>query len=62
MEYCTEIKDALMKKALGYDYEEKIMVANKDGSNGRVKIMKKHIPPDPKAAEVIMKMIMNGYW
>lgn len=55
------LKEALMKKALGYDYEEKVIEARKDGTQ-RVKIIKKHVPPDPKAAETICRLKMCGYW
>ena len=55
------IKEALMKRALGYEYEEKIIEARKDGSQ-KVKIVKRHIPPDAKAAERVFLLIKTGRW
>ncbi len=55
------IKEALIKRALGYEYEEKIVEARKDGSQ-RVRIVKKHVPPDPKAAERVFMLMKTGRW
>lgn len=55
------IKDALLKRALGYDYEEKIIDARKDGSQ-RMRIVKKHMPPDAKAAERVYLLMKTGRW
>ncbi|MEY8311741.1 hypothetical protein AALA61_07045 [Oscillospiraceae bacterium 42-9] len=55
------IKDALLKRALGYEYEEKIIEARKDGSQ-RVRIVKKHVPPDPRAAERVFLLMKTGRW
>ena len=55
------IKEALMKRALGYEYEEKIIGARKDGSQ-KVKIVKRHIPPDAKAAERVFLLMKTGRW
>ena len=53
------IKDALLKRALGYEYEEKIIEARKDGSQ-RMRIVKKHVPPDPRAAERVFLLMKTG--
>ena len=55
------IKEALMIRALGYEYEEKIIEARKDGSQ-KVKIVKRHIPPDAKAAERVFLLMKTGRW
>ena len=55
------VKDALMKRALGYECEEKIIEARKDGSQ-RVRILKKHVPSDPKAAERVLMLMKTGRW
>ena len=55
------IKEALMKRALGYEYEEKIIEARKDGSQ-KVKMVKRHIPPDAKAAERVFLLMKTGRW
>lgn len=57
-----KLKDALLKKALGYEYEEKQVEAAKDGKQGKVKIIKKHIPPDLKAMEQVRLLIAMGQW
>ena len=57
-----QIKEALLKRALGYEYEEKIVEAKRDGTQGKVKIFKKHIPPDPKSIAIICRMISSGQW
>ncbi len=56
-----DVKDALLKRALGYEYEEKIIEARKDGSQ-RMRIVKKHVPPDPKAAERVFLLMRTGRW
>ncbi len=56
-----KIKEALLKRALGYDYEEKIMEARKDGTQ-KVRVIKRHVPPDTKAAERIYFLIESGRW
>ncbi len=55
------VKEALLKRALGYEYEEKIIEARKDGSQ-KVKIVKKHVPPDAKAAERVFLLMKTGRW
>lgn len=56
-----DVKDALLKRAFGYEYEEKIIEARKDGSQ-RMRIVKKHVPPDPKAAERVFLLMRTGRW
>lgn len=41
-----EIREALIKRALGYDYEEKKIIADKNGRPQKVEVYKKHVPPD----------------
>lgn len=55
------IKDALLKRALGYEYEEKIIEARKDSSQ-RMRIVKKHVPPDVRAAERVFLLMKTGRW
>ncbi len=55
------VKDALLKRALGYEYEEKIIEARKDGSQ-KMRIVKKHVPPDPRAAERVFLLMKTGRW
>jgi len=57
-----KVKDALLKRAIGYDYEEKEMVADKNGVSGKVKIIKKHVPPDLEAIRAVLSKIENKKW
>lgn len=57
-----EIKNALLHRALGYDYEEKVIEATRDGKQGKVRIFKKHVPPDVKALEKVLDEINHGRW
>lgn len=58
----NKLNDALLKKALGYEYEEKQIEAAKDGKQGKVKIIKRHVPPDLKAMEQIRILKALGEW
>lgn len=44
-----KVEQALLKRALGYEYEETEIVASKDGKTSRVKKIKKEVPPDTTA-------------
>lgn len=55
------IKAALLKRAQGYEVEEKVIEVRRDGSQ-RIRIMHRHIPPDPKAAERVMMLMKSGRW
>lgn len=41
-----EVREALIKRALGYDYEEKKVIADKNGRPQKVEVYKKHMPAD----------------
>lgn len=56
------LKQAMLKRALGYDYEEKIIEATKEGKTGKVKVLKKHVPPDPDLIEKILYLMQCGKW
>jgi hypothetical protein len=47
--YEDKVEQALIKRALGYEYEETEIVASKDGKTSRVKKIKKEVPPDTNA-------------
>lgn len=55
------LKHALWKRAVGYEYEEKIVEARRDGTK-KVRVIRKHVPPDPKVAERIYLMVKSGRW
>ncbi|HIG0360408.1 TPA: hypothetical protein ACX96Z_001997 [Clostridium sporogenes] len=50
------LNDALLKRALGYDYEETEIIATKDGKTTKIKKIKKVVPPDTKAIELWFKI------
>lgn len=59
----NEIKEALLKRAKGYEVEEKEIVLDKNKKEtGKVKVTKKHIPPDVNAIKIINSMIDRGKW
>src|SRR5690606_6331960 len=43
------VEDALLKRALGYEYEEVKMIASQDGKTRRVEKIRKHVVPDVTA-------------
>ena len=57
-----EIKHALLKRALGYEYEEKTVEVGANGKPKVVKITKKHVPPDTKLAADILLLMRCGKW
>jgi hypothetical protein len=52
----SNLNDALLKRALGYEYEETEIIASKDGKSARVKKIKRVVPPDTKAIELWFKI------
>lgn len=46
-------RGALLKRAYGYEYEEKEIIASRDGKEKKIKVMKKHVPPDMKALALV---------
>ena len=50
----------MLKRAIGYEYEEKEITADKTGKPGRVRITKKHMPPDINAIKYIMSEDYNN--
>lgn len=55
-----DLKEALLKKATGYEYEETEITASKDGKSSRVKKTKKHMPPDLNAIKYLsMQRCLN---
>ncbi|EKQ57220.1 MULTISPECIES: hypothetical protein [unclassified Clostridium] len=47
--YDDKVEQALLKRALGYEYEETEIVASKDGKTSKAKKIKKEVPPDTNA-------------
>lgn len=55
---CIEIKAALLKKALGYEYEEKKQYITEDAEGRKKKhteIMTRHQPPSETAAAMLLR-------
>lgn len=57
-----KVEQALLKRALGYEYEETEIIASKDGKNSKVKKTKKVIPPDTTAIIFWLKNRQPGKW
>lgn len=46
----SKLKEALEKRAYGFEVEEKEFIKNKNNeSTGRIKVIRKYIPPDVTA-------------
>lgn len=56
------IRQTLLKLATGYEVEEKEVLAGKSGKAEKVRVTKKHIPPDMKAIEKIERYKRMGLW
>jgi hypothetical protein len=56
-----DLQDALRKRAVGYDYEEQEICQGKGGES-KVRIVRKHVPPDTTAIRMIREMIELGEW
>ena len=59
-----DIKAALYKKAVGYDYEEKKQYIKRDGSGDNVQyteISTKHQPPSETAAAMLLRNYDDTY-
>lgn len=53
-----QMKEALLKKALGYEYEEKEIILDRTGkSTGKVRVIKKQMPPDMGAWVKVAQMM-----
>lgn len=63
MEIDTKIKEALEKRAYGFEIEEKEFIKNKNNENtGRIKVTKKYIPPDVTVLRTILQLKQAGKW
>lgn len=58
----TEVENALLKRALGFDYEEVTREQNKNGELVVTKIVKKHIAPDITAQIFWLKNRCPAEW
>ena len=56
-----QIQSALLKRATGYEVEEKEIILDKKDT-GKVKVIKKHIPPDVNAIKTVRNMLERGQW
>lgn len=57
-----KVEEALLKAALGYEYEETEVIASKDGRNSRVKKIKRVVPPDTTAIIFWLKTRNPSKW
>ena len=61
---CIEIKAALLKKALGYDYEEEKRVGRKDKNGEQIVLIekyKRHCQPSETAAAMLLRNYDEGW-
>ncbi len=57
------LRQALLKRATGYEYDEKEIVLDRNGqTQGKVKLIKRHMPPDMTAIKTVMRMMRTGEW
>ena len=56
------LREALLKRAVGYEYEERRVIAGKDGKPERVEVIRRHVPPDVRAIQRIQLMMELGEW
>lgn len=52
----VKVEEALLKRALGYEYEETEIIATRNGKNTKVKKIKKVVPPDVNALYLLLKI------
>lgn len=52
----NEVRKAMYKKAVGFEYEETEVTASKDGKTTRVKKSKRYLPPDTTAALLFLRL------
>lgn len=48
---------ALLKRAIGYEYEEKKIIADKNGKPQKIEVYHKHVPPDITAAKLVARLL-----
>lgn len=58
----NKVEEALLKRALGFEYEETEIIATKEGKTSKVKKTKKVIPPDVTAIIFWLKNRQPGKW
>lgn len=51
-----QIEESIFKSAIGYEYEENEIKANKKGNTTEIKKVKKHKTPDVRAAVAYLNM------
>lgn len=56
-----QVENALLKRALGYDYEEETKMVAESGKKS-IKVVKKHIPPDTTAIIFWLKNRKREQW
>lgn len=56
------IKESLLKLASGYEYEEQEIIQDKNGGQPKIKVSKKHKPPEIAAITMIERLKRQGKW
>lgn len=55
-----KIIETLEKLAYGYEYEDREIIGGRNGKPDKIKITKKHIPPDKNALEKLILYVTRG--
>jgi transposase-like protein len=58
----SKVEDALLRRVLGYEYEETKIIATKDGKAVRVEKIRKFVPPDVTAQIFWLKNRQPEKW
>jgi len=56
------LRDTLLKLATGYEYEEREVIAGKNGKPEKVKVTKRYQKPDFRAIQEIQTLRELGLW
>ena len=62
MDIQEKIRDTLLRMATGYEYEEREIISTPQGKPERIRITKKHVPPNMGALKEVQAMIAMGKW
>ena len=58
----NDIKDALLKRATGFEYQEQKITSDKNGKIINVEVNKKYQLPDLAAIKIIENYKQKGMW
>ena len=62
MDIDKDLQDALLKCAVGYEYKEEKVIADKNKKTTRIEVVRKHVRPDPAAIRRAQELRELGLW